>query len=124
MKNIIFLVVILMVGCNSILANNWKIKENSDLKHIGIDVIYLENDNARIMLADKNGKLNAVSINIESGERIGINYKEQTNSIDYIKLPSKKDTLIKLFRTAEGNWKLIEYSDYSEKVILNSVELN
>lgn len=124
MKNIIFLVVILMVGCNSILANNWKIKENSDLKHMGVDVIYLENDNARIMLADKNGKLNAVSINIESGERIGINYKEQTNSIDYIKLPSKKDTLIKLFRTAEGNWKLIEYSDYSEKVILNSVELN
>ena len=57
MKNIIFLVVILMVGCNSILANNWKIKENSDLTHMGVDVIYLENDNARIMLADQNGKL-------------------------------------------------------------------
>ena len=114
----------MMVGCNSIQANNWEIKQNNNLKHMGIDVIYLEKDNARIMLADKNGKLNAVSVSVDGGERIGINYKEQPNRIDYIKLPSKKDTLIKLFKTTEGNWKIIEYSDYSEKEILHSVELN
>lgn len=130
-----FFLVFIFAGCalaqNDYKVAHWNVDENKELNDLGVFIVNLENtkDSSVTSVSETNGKLSAISVFTKQGESAGIQFKKNSNIIDYIRFSpwfssgSYERSYLKLYRDSEGNWILTEYADASEKKVLRSVEL-